>query len=390
MINIGNFSGYTHNISLILVIVCGVFCSSCATPPSSNRSVITVDEDPIGGGIGSSDVLTMAKKMTPEILALPEIGGSSEIVRIAISPMKNSSRFIMDMSMFMKRFRLELNKYSGGKVRFFSQGNAQVVRKSVLDGRSEIALDATLSEVADSMLLSQSIANATQPPKIAVIPVLNCNFVNMNADSISAMLRAKITSKAYGRVQFLMPGKIEGADYYLTGQFIAESMQQQGIVNITDYIGIIEKRLKDGKSLSVYDNYDFGKTGDKTNNSVNQLVVKAGSQQRPSVLEQIMTNSQLQINPNVSKRLNIMLADVNNDICVFEKMVTIEKKITDGLGRSDYILSGEITGLSKRIKGTATDYLLITFQLLNPETNELLWEGGHEVKKQSRTGIVYQ
>ena len=391
MKGVGCLIDYSRGILLIMLVICSVvFCSSCATPSTTGRTTITVDEDPLGGGINSSDIRTLATKMTPELLALPEISGSPELVRIAISPMKNSSRFIMDMNLFMKRFRLELNKYSGGKVRFFSQRNAQVTRKSVLDGRTEAALEESLSKLADALLSAPVVANASKPPKIAIIPVLNCNFVNMNADSFVAMLRASIASKANGKVQFLLPGTVKNADYYLTGQFIAETMIKHGVVNLTDYINIIEERLEKGESLSVYDNYDFGKSDGQVSNSGHQVIIDGGVRRRSSVLEQIMTNSQLMVKPNVTKRLNVMLAGKDDGICAFEKMITIEKKITDGLGRADYILSGEITGLSKRVQGDATDYLLITFQLVDPETNEVLWEGGHEVKKKSNAGIVYQ
>jgi hypothetical protein len=347
-----------------------------------------VDEDPLGGGISSSDVRTMANQMTPTLLGLPEIGGSPDVVRIAISPMKNSSRFIIDMGIFMKRLRLELNRYSQGKVRFFSQGNAQVTRKSILDDRNEAAIGASLNELAKSLLTSPTINTAAQAPKIAVVPVLNANLINMNADSFVAMLRSKIASQANGKIQFLMPGTVEGADYYLTGQFIAESMTSQGIVNLADYIGIVEARLREGKSLSVYDDYGLGVNAQ--DNKGNQLIINSGVNQRPSILEQILTNSQLRSKPNVTKHLNAMLIKKDSKIIVYEKMITIEEKMTEGLDKSDYILSGEITGLSKRIQGVETDYLLVTMQLVDPVSNELLWEDGYEVMKQSRSGIVYQ
>jgi len=289
----------------------------------------------------------------------------------------------------MKRLRLELNRYSQGKVRFFSQGNAQVTRKSVLDGRNEAAIGASLKELAKSLLTSPTITAAAQPPKIAVVPVLNANLINMNADSFVAVLRSQIASQANGKIQFLMPGTVEGADYYLTGQFIAESMTSQGIVNLSDYIGIVEARLREGKSLSVYDD-DDGLGVNAKNNRGNQLIINSGVNRGPSILEQILTNSQLRSKPNVTKHLNAMLIKTDSKIIVYEKMITIEEKMTEGLDKSDYILSGEITGLSKRIQGVQTDYLLVTLQLVDPVSNELLWEDGYEVMKQSRSGIVYQ
>lgn len=374
---------------MLAATILAVFCCSCATPHTSSQTQISVDEDPLGGGISSNDVRTMANQMTPTLLGLPEIGGSPDVVRIAISPMKNSSRFIIDMGIFMKRLRLELNRYSQGKVRFFSQGNAQVTRKSVLDGRNEAAIGASLNELAKSLLTSPTITAAVQPPKIAVVPVLNANLINMNADSFVAMLRSQIASQANGKIQFLMPGTVEGADYYLTGQFIAESMTSQGIVNLADYIGIVEARLREGKSLSVYDD-DDGLGVNAKNNRGNQLIINSGVNRGPPILEQILTNSQLRSKPNVTKHLNAMLIKTDSKIIVYEKMITIEEKMTEGLDKSDYLLSGEITGLSKRRQGVETDYLLVTLQLVDPVSNELLWEDGYEVMKQSKSGIVYQ
>jgi len=49
-----------------------------------------------------------------------------------------------------------------------------------------------------------------------------------------------------------------------------------------------------------------------------------------------------------------------------------------------------VSGLSKRANGEQSDYLLITVQLVDPDSNEVLWEDGYEVKKKSAAGTVYQ
>ena len=74
----------------------------------------------------------------------------------------------------------------------------------------------------------------------------------------------------------------------------------------------------------------------------------------------------------------------------WEKMITIEKKITSGVEKAKYMLTGEISGLAKRANGKQSDYLMITMQLVNPLSNELLWEDGYEIKKESVAGTVYQ
>lgn len=375
-------------VSCSAMIALLVLCISCSTPQPSRRSTIAVDEDPLGGGIGSTEIRTIAKNMTPKLLAIPEIANSRDVTRVAISPMKNSSRFIIDMNIFMKRLRLELNKYSGGRLRFYSQRNAQVVRNSVVKERNEQKLDDALKGLAADLLASKVVQEADNPPKVALVPVLNSNLINMNADSLTALLRSHIASEANGKLYFLMPGKVDNADYYLTGQFIAKSISQQGMVNLAEYIEIVEDRVRDGKGLNLYDEI---KDGNMTaNNSGNQLIVNASGTPRSRLLEKIIANSKLQSKPNVTKRLNVMLVDPESKVSVFEKMIDVEKKVTQGLASANYVLSGEITGLSKRDQGKQTDYVLITVQLVDPDTNELIWENGEEVKKQSRSGIVYQ
>ncbi len=248
-----------------------------------------------------------------------------------------------------------------------------------MEGKNDARLQQALAQVGDEISELAVFGNAQRPPRIAVVPVLNCNFVNMNADSMMAMLRNEVASSATGRLQFLMPGTIDNADYLLTGQFIAESLKTEAIVDLSQYIQVVEERLKNGKSLSVYDD-----------NAGNQIIVNLDAGRRPSILECIAANSQLRMPPNVTKRLSVMLVKADDKAAVYEKMVTLEEKLTEELGRADLVLSGEISGLSKRVQGLASDYLLITMQLVDPVTNELVWEDGYEIKKQSRAGIVYQ
>jgi len=369
-----------------IALLAALFCS-CARPKVSTRSQVGLDEEPISGGISSSDVRTIATRMTPAILAVPEVAGSDDPARIAIAPMRNSSRFVIDTNLFMRRLRMELNRHSGGKVRFFSQNRAQDTRKAVLAEKNEARLETAMQALGKEISELPIFRDAATTPKVAVIPVLNSNFVNMNADSVMAVLRSDVARHAAGRLDFLMPGAIENADYFLTGQFIADSLKREAIVDLAAYIEIVEDRLKAGKSLSVYDN-DSGV--DASGNEGNQVIVSTGSGTPSSILERIAANSQLRTPPNVTKRLNIMLVKADTKVSVYEKMFTIEEKHTEGLGEADLVLSGEITGLSKRIQGAASDYLLIAMQLVDPETNELVWEDGYEIQKRSDAGIVYQ
>ena len=72
-------------------------------------------------------------------------------------------------------------------------------------------------------------------------------------------------------------------------------------------------------------------------------------------------------------------------------MVSLEKKIQSGLGNADFTLTGEISALSKATQGAMrTDYIIVSFQMVDPGTNEMLWEDAYESKRASRVGAVYR
>lgn len=360
--------------------------AGCSSPNVSTHGIVDADQEVVAGGISSGDIRTVAGQMGPTLLGLPEIAGAEGPTRIAMSPMKNSSRFIVDMDLFMKKLRLELNRYGQGQVRFFSQNNAQGTRSTVLKNRVEEQVQQQLDAVADQIVALSQVQEAPEPIKVAVVPVLNANFVGMNADSLTAMLRSKVADRAAGKILFTMPGADSNVDYLLTGQFIADDMKQAGMVNLADYISLMEELLKEGKTTDVYGLAATHTTAPGTSvSSVNVSVPRYDA-----LLREIQKSSALRVEPNVTKRLNVMLVKAEDKLAVFEKMFTVEEKVTDGTGSADYILSGEVSGLSKRAGGTQSDYLLVTMQLLDPVSNELLWEDGYEVKKSSVSGTVYQ
>lgn len=115
-----------------LLILC-FFCSSCATvtAPSSHTTIILPDEDDqLGGtGIESTDVRTVARKMAESILEIPEIAQAVGTPRIALLPVKNSTRFIINKDIFTQKIRIELNKNANGKVRFLARERIEDVIK---------------------------------------------------------------------------------------------------------------------------------------------------------------------------------------------------------------------------------------------------------------------
>lgn len=386
------------NMCWAALLVCGslVFFSGCATPEVSNTNEISPDTEPLQSGITSQDVRTVATRMCPAILALPEIADAQGVTRIKIADFKNKSRFFIDRNLFMKRLTVELNRYGRGKVRFLSNNEKVMAsRVAVLKDRQSAQIEKNLKQIA-SEIAASPILKQGKIIKVAVIPVLNTNLVNMNADSFTAMLRSEIFNAAGGKVQFLMPGAVEGADYYLTGQFIPETMKTEGIINLANYIEVVDARVKAGKSM-----YITSETSGTSNAQVvsvqsgNVSTVTINPSKRniavyESHLKKILEDPAMRANPNVNKRLNIMLIDPKTKAGVYEKMILLNRKISDNSGAAKYIISGEIAGMHQKRNGIASDYLLISIQLTDPESAETIWEDAYEVKRMSRAGIVYR
>jgi len=57
---------------------------------------------------------------------------------------------------------------------------------------------------------------------------------------------------------------------------------------------------------------------------------------------------------------------------------------------ADFILTGTFEGISGRDQSGASDYVRYTFQLLDPNTSDILWEGFHEIKKQGKDDVTYR
>jgi len=57
---------------------------------------------------------------------------------------------------------------------------------------------------------------------------------------------------------------------------------------------------------------------------------------------------------------------------------------------ADFFLTGKLQGLTTQAKGGVSDYVLYTFQLIDPRTSDILWENSAEVKKQSVEDAAYR
>jgi len=375
----------TSIVAVSISIICG-----CRSPSVSRTELMALDSiKDEGTGIGSYEIRTVASQMAPKILALPEVTDASEPIRIAIAPMKNSSSYPMDMGIFMTRLRAELGQCGGGKVRFLAQDrNSQGQRTAVLKEKTEEARERALEEVAVTIMNWPAFKDAKKPVVLAVTPALNANLVSLNADSFVAMLRSKIAEKSGGKIRFTLPGELKGAEYFLTGQFIADSVKQEGMVNLVDYIALLEERLKEGRSLDVYgDGATELRAVSVGHGSASAAVLTP--ERRASLLSEIQRSAALREVPDVTKKLNIMLVEAPSRTVVLEKMFDIERKAKMGYAKTDYILSGEVSSVSKRADGKEVSYLLVSVQLLDPASNEFVWEDVFELKKKSEMGVVY-
>jgi PBP1b-binding outer membrane lipoprotein LpoB len=57
---------------------------------------------------------------------------------------------------------------------------------------------------------------------------------------------------------------------------------------------------------------------------------------------------------------------------------------------ADFMLTGELSGLTTRTSAGTSDFILYTFQLLDPNTSDILWEGHEQIKKQGLEDAAYR
>ncbi|MDP2043556.1 MAG: penicillin-binding protein activator LpoB [Candidatus Omnitrophota bacterium] len=118
-----------------LVIIVGTLClfiTGCATLETSYTKTIQPDQDDgLGGtGIESTDIRTVSRKMAASILDVPQITRAQGAApKIALLPVKNSTRFIINKDIFTKKIRIELNQNAMGKVIFLARDRIDDILK---------------------------------------------------------------------------------------------------------------------------------------------------------------------------------------------------------------------------------------------------------------------
>jgi len=125
-----------------LLIICAalsLLLAGCATVETSYTKTIQPDQDDgLGGtGIESTDIRTVARKMAESILGIPQIVNAQGSPSIALLPVKNSTRFIINKDIFTKKIRIELNQNAQGKITFLARDRMDDILKERKAKRDE-------------------------------------------------------------------------------------------------------------------------------------------------------------------------------------------------------------------------------------------------------------
>jgi hypothetical protein len=372
-------------IALVAMLVMGGCATPVDTTPSHTRILNSDQDDNMGGSfLESSDIRTMANQVCTELLTVPEISQSPDTVRIATQRIRNSTRYMVDTNILLRRLRLDLNRYSQGKLRFFAQETGQITRTTILNERQSTQAKAAIEEVAQYIASSKIVQDSEKPVRMTVQPVANTNLFNMNANSFALMLRAKIKEKAGDKVLFARPGSDAEVDYIITGEFFAESIMLEGVGNTVKDLKYAQENPE-----------KFNETDNVTEGSTvygNQINVDGSVRRRVNIGPNVVYKAidpALWNSPNVTKTFNVMLVD-NDDMAVLEKTVDLQEQIRTGQENANYILTGDIGSLSKAGAGQRSDYVLVTFELIDPESNEIVWEYGYEIKRVTTRSVLYR
>lgn len=135
---------------LFLLFTLPLFLWGCTTLETSHTRTILPDEDDnLGGtGIESTDIRTVARKMSVSILEVPEIAKAQSVApKIALLPVKNSTRFLINSDIFTKKIRIQLNENAQGKVRFLARDRIEDVmqeKQRKIDGRVSASKEADM------------------------------------------------------------------------------------------------------------------------------------------------------------------------------------------------------------------------------------------------------
>mgnify|MGYP001204680964 FL=1 len=104
----------------------------------------------------------------------------------------------------------------------------------------------------------------------------------------------------------------------------------------------------------------------------------------------VALTSQAKNKMNFLSRDRIDALEKERDLKLAGEVTGGEKIKANQFKGADFILTGTFEGISGRGQSGASDYVLYTFQLLDPDTSDILWEGFHEIKKQGKDDVTYR
>lgn len=355
------------------IVLVALLAGCVASPEPSTHGRVSVDVD---DGFGSLDVVALANVAGPKLLNAEVVASAGRPLTIAVAPTRNVAQVGFDANLFLRRLRLELNRQGQGRLRFVAQGvNQRATREAVREDGRPAHIQSLLGELAKELAGLEALRGGAI---CAMLPTTEVNFVNLNAESYLALLRTKVVEASGQKVRFLLPGTLEGADYYLYGQFVADSDKTEGMVNLADYIRDLEQAEREGKSL-----FDVRQVGEDkmetraTAVSDTRTITRGRFVRRNRLPYEAQQTPILRERPRVAKYLNVMVVDAKDKVAVYERQLKLEDA-SSGMGAADYILSSELSDIEKDEVGTR--YVLVTVQLIDPKTNTIVWETGHEVK----------
>lgn len=101
----------------------------------------------------------------------------------------------------------------------------------------------------------------------------------------------------------------------------------------------------------------------------------------------------IELNKNATGKVRFLARDRMEDILEEREakrkdLVTASKE--GDIHGADYYLTGELAGLSKAVNTGRSDYILMSFQLIDTETSDIIWEDAYEIKRVGQAGVAYQ
>ncbi|MDP8212241.1 MAG: hypothetical protein P9X22_02980 [Candidatus Zapsychrus exili] len=128
-----------------------------------------------------------------------------------------------------------------------------------------------------------------------------------------------------------------------------------------------------------------------------------------NINENIFTKKiRIELNKNASKRISFIVRDFLNksqitEYIMKERLIKREEKSNDEVGVTnitssndldlfgvDFFLTGELNGLVKKNIRGQSNYVLMSFQLIDAETGVIVWEDAYEIKRVGIAGVAYQ